>query len=272
MDAPPTTLAPTTPAPTAPALAPPPGARIAVVGGCGGIGRAVVSALHAAGCRTMVLDLPASIARHPPEPDVPAIALDATDEARVAAAFARIEEMAEALDGLVNLAGFAAPKAPLAETGLAAWEAVVAGNLTATFLCLRHGLPLLRRGRHAAVVNTASGLAVKPTPGYGPYSAAKAGVLSLTRLAAQENAPLVRCNAVAPGAVDTAFLSGGTGRGGEEGAAPVRLDREAYVRTVPMGRLAEPVDVVGPILFLLGPASAYVTGQTLHVNGGLWMG
>jgi 3-oxoacyl-[acyl-carrier protein] reductase len=253
-------------------LGPAPGARVAVLGGAGGIGRAVVAAARALGIEVAVLDLAASLEAFAPPAGTPAIALDATDEARVAAAFARIEEMAEALDGLVNLAGFAAPKAPLAETGLAAWEAVVAGNLTATFLCLRHGLPLLRRGRHAAVVNTASGLAVKPTPGYGPYSAAKAGVLSLTRLAAQENAPLVRCNAVAPGAVDTAFLSGGTGRGGEGGAAPVRLDREAYVRTVPMGRLAEPVDVVGPILFLLGPASAYVTGQTLHVNGGLWMG
>ena len=113
-------------------------------------------------------------------------------------------------------------------------------------------------------------LALKPTPGYGPYSVSKAGILALTRLLAQEGAPVVRANAIAPSAVDTAFLRGGTGRGGDD-ATSARLDLDAYLKTVPLGRLATAEDVVGPILFLLSNASAYVTGQTLHVNGGLLM-
>ena len=105
-------------------------------------------------------------------------------------------------------------------------------------------------------------------PGHGPYSVAKAGIIQLTRLLAQENAPTVRVNAVAPGAVDTAFLRGGTGRGGDDGAIERHVDPVAYVKSVPLGRLGVAEDIVGPILFLLGSGARYVTGQTLHVNGG----
>lgn len=252
-------------------LAPPPGSRVAVVGGAGGIGRALVAALADTGARVAVLDLPASLDRHPPARAALSAPLDVTDEDSVAAAFGAVARAFEgALDGLVNLAGFARERSPVAETGRAVWTEVLAGNLDGTFLACRAALPLLHRGRAPAIVNTSSGLALKATPGYGPYAAAKAGVLALTRLLAQENAPKLRVNAVAPAAVDTAFLRGGTGRGGEDGC-DARLDLDAYLRTIPLARIAEPADVVGPILFLLGPAAAYVTGQTLHVNGGLLM-
>ncbi|MEO7940420.1 MAG: SDR family oxidoreductase, partial [Burkholderiaceae bacterium] len=82
-----------------------------------------------------------------------------------------------------------------------------------------------------------------------------------------EAAPIVRANAVAPSAVDTAFLRGGTGRGEEDGQA-ARLDVAAYARTLPLQRIANPDDIVGPILFLAGPASRYMTGQVLHINAG----
>ncbi|WP_270938878.1 SDR family NAD(P)-dependent oxidoreductase, partial [Falsiroseomonas oryzae] len=243
----------------------------AVTGGAGGIGRALVGALLAQGCRVAVLDLPASIARHAPPDGVFALPLDATREQEVGAAFARLADAWGGLDGLVTLAGFAGPKQAVAETTSALWTEVTAGNLGATFQACRAALPLLRAGTAPSVVTMASGLAAKAAPGYGPYAAAKAGVLALTRVLAAENAPWLRVNAVAPSAVDTAFLRGGTGRGGDDGTAPPRLDREAYLRAVPLGRLATPEDVVGPILFLLSPAAAYVTGQVLHVNGGLLM-
>ena len=105
-------------------------------------------------------------------------------------------------------------------------------------------------------------------PGYGPYGASKAGLIALTKSIAMEEAPLVRANAVAPGAVRTAFLEGGTGREGRAKGGGTRLDVAAYVRGVPMGRIAEAEDVVGPILFLLSGASGYMTGQVLWVNGG----
>lgn len=245
----------------------PPGRRIAVVGGAGGIGRALVASLDAASAEVLVLDLAASLERHPPPATAMAIPLDATDANDIDRAFAQIG----ALDGLVNLAGFAREKTSIVDTAPEMWDEVIDGNLRSTFLACRAALPHLHRGHDAAIVNTSSGLALKPTPGYGPYAAAKAGVLALTRLIAQENAPKVRANAVAPSAVDTAFLKGGTGRGGDDNAIPARLDVAAYIKTVPLGRMAEPADIVGPILFLLSPASAYVTGQTLHVNGGLLM-
>jgi len=244
-------------------LAPAPGARIAVTGGAGGIGRALVAALAEGGCAVTVLDLPASLAAHPVPEGVRAMPLDATDEAAVTEAFAGLGP----LDGFVALAGFAGPRLPVAGTPAALWAEVAEGNLRATFLCARAALPLLRAGTSPAMVLMSSGLAAKPAPGYAPYAAAKAGVLALARTLAAENAPWLRVNAVAPSAVETAFLEGGTGRE----ASPARLDREAYARGVPLGRLAVPEDLVGPLLFLLGPASAYVTGQTLHVNGGLLM-
>ncbi len=248
-------------------LGPPPGARIAVLGGAGGIGRAVVAAL--AGCRVAVLDLPASLARHPPASGHLALPLDATREDEVAGGFASLATAWGGLDGLVTLAGFAGPRLTAEATPPALWAEVATGNLTACWLACRAALPLLRAGTQPAIVTISSGLATKAAPGYAPYAAAKAGVLALTRVLAAENAPWLRVNAVAPSAVDTAFLRGGTGRSAED--APERLDRAAYLRGVPLGRLATPAEVAGPILFLLGPASTYVTGQTLHVNGGLSM-
>ena len=76
-------------------------------------------------------------------------------------------------------------------------------------------------------------------------------------------------NAVAPGAVDTAFLRGGTGRSDEKDAPT--LNPSSYGQFVPLGRIANPQDIVGPVMFLLSHASGYMTGQTLHVNGGTYM-
>ena len=195
------------------------------------------------------------------------IEIDVADPAKVAAAFAQIAVQVPALDGLVHLAGFTNPRAPVAETDLNDWKEVVEGNLDGGFLCSRAAIPLLRAAPGASIVLTASGLAVKPAPGYGPYAAAKAGILALMRVLAAELAPHARVNAIAPSAVETPFLSGGTGRTARE----VGFDRGAYIQTVPLGRMATAEDIVGPILFLLGPASGYLTGQTIHVNGGLVM-
>jgi 3-oxoacyl-[acyl-carrier protein] reductase len=244
--------------------------RIVVAGGCGGIGRALVGALISKGALVIVLDLAASIERHGVPHAAEAFPMDARDPVEVGEVFALIEERFTAIDGLVNLVGFSRERQPVSETSDDLWHEVTDGNLNSAFYIARAALPLLKRGRDPAIVNTSSGLALKPTPGYGPYSVSKAGVLALTRLLAQENAPVVRANAVAPSAVDTAFLHGGTGRGGDDRSA-ARMDVEAYLKAVPLARLAEAEDIVGPILFLLSRQSAYITGQTLHVNGGLLM-
>lgn len=245
--------------------------RIAVAGGCGGIGRALVSALLAEGARPIVFDLPQSLEKHPLPSGVYGYGMDARNRTDVEQAFSSCAAEHEALDGLVNLVGYASEKAPISDYSEDAWQDVLDGNLNSAFHICRAAIPLLRKGSAPAIVNISSGLALKPTPGYGPYSVSKAGVLAMTRLIAQECAPYIRANAVAPSAVDTAFLRGGTGRGGDENGQAVRLDMEAYLHTVPLQRLAQPDDIVGPILFLLSTDAAYVTGQTLHVNGGMLM-
>jgi len=116
-----------------------------------------------------------------------------------------------------------------------------------------------------------SGLGFVGRSNYSAYSASKAAVVSLTKTLAAELAPNIRVNAVAPGAVNTAFLSGGTGRGGEKGKAAARVDLEAYKKVVPLQELAEPEDIAAPILFLLSDGARQITGETLHINGGALM-
>ena len=247
------------------------GRRIVVSGGCGGIGRAVVDALALEGARLFVLDLEASIDSHPVPSGVCAVPMDGSNSGSVAQVFEQIEAEVDGLDGLVNLIGYAVERQPVEAYTDALWHDAIDGNLNSAFYVARAAMPLLRRGDASSLVNISSGLALKCVSGYGGYPVAKAGVMALTRLLAQEAAPNVRANCVAPSAVETAFLSGGTGRGGDEPGRQRQLDGEAYLKTVPLARLAQPDDVVGPVLFLLSNASAYVTGQTLHVNGGSLM-
>lgn len=244
-------------------LGPPPGSHMVVAGGCGGIGRGVVRAALDCGLRVTVLDLARSQQRHPVPAAVAFHAIDAFDPASIEAAFAAVGR-AGGLDSLVNLVGFNDAVVPIAERTLDSWDEVMGGNLRAAFLLCRAALPHLADG--GAIVNIASGLAARVLPGYGPYGASKAGVIALTKALASEHAPRLRANAVAPSAVDTAFLAGGTGRVDDEDQ---RRDFRSYGRTIPLGRLANVDDVVGPILFLAGPASRYMTGQVLYVSGGL---
>jgi 3-oxoacyl-[acyl-carrier protein] reductase len=245
-------------------LGPKPGARVALLGGAGGIGRAVVAACLELGVRVAVLDRAEALEAHPPPPQVHGIALDATEPGSVDEAFASLEDEFGALDGDVGLAGFMTRRTTVAAMDPGAWDTLIDGNLNSAFLGARAAVGLLARGRDPAMVLVSSGLAQRVMPGYGAYSAAKAATIALTKALAVENAPRIRANCVAPGAVETAFLTGGTGRP----QSAVQIDREAYLRAVPLGRIAEPDDVVGPILFLLGRASCYMTGQTLYVNGG----
>jgi 3-oxoacyl-[acyl-carrier protein] reductase len=245
------------------------GKRVLVTGAGGGIGRATVEALQAAGCQVIALDLPRVLEQWPLPQGVEYHPCDLADEPSVTATFAALEARWPALDGMVALAGFARARASLGETSHDAWKDVLSGNLDTSYLPIRAALPLLRRGVEPAIVTMASGLAVKAAPGYGAYGVAKAGVIALTKLLAAEEAPLMRVNAVAPAAVDTPFLRGGIAHGAD--SQPLRLDLEMYLKTVPLGRLANTADITGPILFLLSGAARYITGQTLHINGGSLM-
>ena len=158
---------------------------------------------------------------------------------------------------------------PLGTMPQATWAEIIEGNITSMHIAACAALPLLAKGNNPAMVNASSGLAQFIRPGFGAYAVAKAGVIALTKTLALENAPQVRVNAVAPSAVDTAFLRGGTGRSDEND--DVHLDMDAYVNMIPLKRIAVPADIVEPMLFLLGQGSSYMTGQVFWINGGAYM-
>ncbi len=242
--------------------------KLVLAGGCGGIGRAVALEAQRLGMDVVILDLPASIERHHVA-GLPHFALDAKDPDSVERAMAEAAKQLGGIDACVNLIGFMAAPQSLASTSIGTWQDVIHGNLDAAFYLSRSALPYLHQSGRACLVHIASGLGAWARPNFGAYGPAKAGIMLLTRQLALENAPTVRVNAVAPGAVDTAFLRGGTGRSDEQ-AVP-SLDPSSYGQFVPLGRIAESKDIVGPVMFLLSDAASYMTGQTLHVNGGTYM-
>ena len=237
------------------------GRRIALVGGAGGIGRVLAAQLTERGDEVTTLDLAGSLERHAVAGGV---AIDVTDEGSVADGFA---SLAEPVDGFVNLAGYNSDLIALAEMDTGYFDDILNANLRGAFLVARAAAPLLNDG--GSMVNIVSGLASNVRPGYGAYAASKAALIAMTKTMALELAPKIRVNAVAPGLVDTAFLRGGTGRSEESGESIVNLD--AYRAATPLDRVAVPEDVTGPVRFLLGPDSGFMTGQVLWVNGGGYM-
>lgn len=162
------------------------------------------------------------------------------------------------LDCVVHNAGVY-ERLPFSEMTGNAWIATRLVDLDAPAV-LTH-LLLERLARDASVIFVSSIAAVRGSRHGAHYAAAKAGLLGLTKSLALELAPKVRVNAVAPGYIDTAIL-----------ADDPPAKRKSRAHEVPLARLGQPEDVAAAVSFLAGPDSRYMTGQVLHVNGGLWMG
>lgn len=250
-----------------PIFTPPRGSRLAVVGGCGGMGQALVRAALALGLRVAVLDLPRSLAQAPAPEGVLGLPCDVSEEASVAAAFAQLRASWGALDTLVNLVGYTGEQVAVRDMPTAEWDGITDTCLRGMFLVARAALPLLEAGDSPSIVLTSSTFGHRVVhSGYAPYAASKAGVVSLGKALATECAPRIRVNVVSPGVFLTPFLKGGLSR--DERQTGLNMDK--YPQSVPLGRLGDPSEMVGPILFLAGPAASYITGQVLHVNGGIW--
>jgi len=260
-------------------LAPKRGARVVVTGGCGGIGRRFVEVAHGLGLELAVIDLPGAIARHALPKGVAAIPYDARKDGAARKAFARVAKLwGGKIDAFIHLPGYMTRQVNLDELSPAEFDEGIAVNLRSAYLALKEALPMLRANGGGAVLLVASGLATLVEKGTATYSAAKAGIVALTKGLAKENAPAIRVNCVAPAAVDTEFLRGGTGRGGDDPKRAMAkqqmvkdMGMARMLSTIPMGRIAVVDDVIGPMLFLLGPAARFMTGQTLYINGGRLM-
>lgn len=229
-----------------------------VSGGARGLGAAYVRALHAAGAAVVVGDVLVDEAEHLAAdlgPGVLAVPLDVTSEESWAGAV----EAAAALgvvDVLVNNAGIA-NAGRLERYGKDQWDAVIAVNLTGTFLGARAVVPGMRAAGRGSIVNISSVEGMRGDAGLHGYVASKFGVRGLTKSLAVELGPAgIRVNSVHPGFVVTPMTE--------------RLD--ASRQRIPLGRTATPDDVVGAVLFLASADSAYVTGTELVVDGGMIAG
>ncbi|HEY5058730.1 MAG TPA: SDR family oxidoreductase [Gaiellaceae bacterium] len=226
-----------------------------VTGAGRGIGRALALGFATEGAVVHVVDLDdpgAALAALPPAARGLALECDVSDVAGIRAAFSGLER----LDVLVNCAGVAGwmdPLDPSEET----WDMVVSTNLKGTFFCSIEAARLMRRGG-GSIVNVSSVLATRGMPNSAAYAASKGGINALTVQLAMELAPhRIRVNAFAPGATNV-----------ERNLRDDPSYVEAWAPVIPLGRVAEPEDMVGPAVFLASDESAHVTGQLFYVDGG----
>jgi len=234
------------------------GRGVLVAGAAGGIGAAVTESLARAGARVVALDLPGR-----PAPAAAALALeaDAGDGAAAAAAVTRALAGLTRLDGLVHCAGITRD-AVLWKMDDAGWRDVLRVNLDSAFYLLRAAAPALRAAGDAAVVLVSSINGERGKFGQANYAASKAGLIGLARTAARELGRFgVRVNVVAPGLIDTPLTA----------TLAAEHRRQALDETA-LGRIGQPADVAGAVLFLISPLSRHITGQVLRVDGGQLMG
>lgn len=240
----------------------------AVTGSSGGIGRATVAAFREAGWRTAGLDVDESGAGDGAGgPDL-FRRVDVSDADAVEDAFRDVEAELGPLDALVNNAAVQG-EGEVRNTGPEEWDRVVDTNLRGVFLCVRAALPLLEARRGGAVVNVSSVHARATSRGLAAYAASKGGLSAFTRSLALELADAgIRVNAVLPGAVDTAMLREGLGRGHLAGSDVEERIRELGERHA-LGRVGRPEEVARAIRFLAdGELASFITGECLVVDGG----
>jgi 2-hydroxycyclohexanecarboxyl-CoA dehydrogenase len=239
-----------------------------VTGGASGIGAATARRLAAEGARVAIADLDTAGAGDVAgEIDGAAVEMDVADVESVRAGVAAATEAVGPLDVVVNNAGtdrfgwFTA-------TDEAMWDVVLGVNLRGVLAVTHAILPAMHERGGGSIVNVASEAGRVGSQGSAAYSAAKAGVIGFTKAIARESARYrVRCNAVAPGPIETPLLNAAAEVYGEIGA---RL-KQGMVDATALGRIGSPEEVADAIVFLASEDASYVTGQTLNVSGGLSM-
>ncbi len=241
------------------------GSVAVVTGAAGGLGAPIAEGLAGAGAYVVCADAAEepnqALARRLGADRAEAVTVDVCDEASVQAVTERAEALSGRIDVLVNCAGIGGrDEAATYDDDL--WDRVIEVNLTGSFrMCRAIGRRMAAQSQGGSIVNIASILGEVGFAGSVGYQASKGGVVQMTRTLAVEWAPHnVRVNAISPGHVATPLVR-------RQWETEPEL-KDYFESRTPLGRLAEPSDMVGAVVFLASPASAMVTGQILAVDGG----
>ena len=243
------------------------GNKVAVVtGGAGGIGQAVVRRLAQSGFVVCILDQNEKAGQEivdlieQEKHEACFYRVDLKRPAEIKKVFESLYAKTQRIDVLVNLAGGTLHKHPITEFPLSEWREVIDVNLKATFLCCQAVCKHMRQAKSGVIINTSSNFGITGSAGRTAYSAAKAAVIAFSKSLASELAPYgVRVNTVAPGLTATARVK----------AVHTNDEWAKLSASMPLGRAGKPHDIAEGVNFLASDESAFMTGQVLHVNGGM---
>ena len=248
------------------------GKTVIVTGGGGGIGGAACRRFAAEGAKVAVFDMNLEAAQKVADGitanggTAAAFACNITDRVQVDAAVVAAETQLGPVHVLVNNAGWDIFK-PFTKTVPAEWEKLIAINLTGALHMHHAVLPGMVARGGGRIVNIASDAARGGSSGEAVYAACKGGLVALSKTLAREHARHnITVNVVCPGPTDTALLAGFT-----EGAANPDKLMDAFKKAIPLGRLGQPNDLAGAIVFFGSDDAAFITGQVISVSGGLTM-
>jgi len=240
-----------------------------VTGGGSGFGEAMCRTFAQAGARIVVADLNLEAATRVASAlsdaghDAIACRVDVAQSADMAALAKTALDRFDRIDVMINNAGMSHPNGPMLDVTEEFFDRLYAVNVKSIYLSAMHFVPVFRRQKSGSFINIGSTAAVRPRPGLTWYNGSKGAVLLLTKSMAVELAPdYIRVNAINPAIAETPLLTTFMGR------SDTPENREHFLKTIPLGRLCQPNDVANAAVFLSDPASNFVTGVCLEVDGG----